>query len=146
MPANFKQTRHRIVSGDNGFTLIELLAVVAIIGILAIIAIPLYKNFNDRAKITVAQSTLHTVRLTLFDYTTKGETPYPSAINFTTGLDNDGHVVFQQPLLDQINNDLFPPSINYISDNSTFTITAQANDRMHTVLILTEHSLEIQGN
>jgi len=136
----------RIVSGAAGFTLIELLIVVAIIAVLAAISIPTYQNFVDKAKIAVAQETLTTVRNTLVDYVVDTSSAYPATINFTTGLDDQGRTVFQQPLREQISRDLFLPSISYSRNFSNFTITAQANDKNHTVLLLTEGTLIIQGN
>lgn len=143
----FKQEPHRpTVSGAAGFTLIELLIVVAIICALAAIAIPQYQGFANRAKITVATSTLHNVKLILADYVSN-KNSYPATIDFTTGLDDQGQIIFQQLLRDQINKDLFPPSLSYVrhAPGDSYTLTAQANDQNHTVLILTQNSLTIQG-
>lgn len=128
-----------------GFTVMELLIVSGIIGILAAISIPLYKNFTEKAKITVAQATLQTVRLTLVDYSNERRGSYPSTIDFSSGLDDLGQTVIQQPLREQIKKDLVLPSINYASSASGFTLSAQANNKTHTVLILTENTLKIQG-
>lgn len=140
-----KKTGQFILS-KKGFTLVELLMVIAIIGVLAGLTIPIYQNFVGKAKVTVAQSTLIDVRSTLVTHNTENGGTYPATIDFTTGLDDKGITVFQPPLLSQINKDLFPPSITYVSTSNEFTLTAQANDDKHTVLILTENSLKTQGH
>lgn len=136
--------RQRPESVEDGFSLIELLTVVVIIGILAALTIPSYQYFVGKAKVTVAQSTLVTVREILINHSSENKGSYPATIDFTTGLDDQGLIVFQQPLLDQIHKDLSPPII-YTGNTTNFTLTAQATNDDHTVLILTDNSLNIQG-
>lgn len=145
-PLPRKTGSQRILSKTEGFTLIELIIVVAIIVVLAAITIPVYQHFVGRAKIAVAQSTLETVRFTLVSRTTDSNTPYPTTIDFASGLDENGNIIFQQPLRDQIHKDLIPSSLIYAGNQDNFTLTAQANDPKHTVLILTENSLTVQEN
>ena len=143
-PHNKKNPVYRFFNSV-GLTLIELIVVTAIIGVLATMAIPIYQNFKDKARITVAQATLDTFRVILVDYSNEGTGSYPTTIDFVTGLDNQGATVIQQPLRDQIRNDLILSSMNYIRTTSGFTLTAQAKDKAQTVLILTENTLKIQG-
>lgn len=79
---------------QGGFTLIEIMIVVAIIGVLARIAIPMYSNYMIRSKLTDAQSTLTTARVSLEQYYQDHRTyvsavpPVPSAYftyAFTSG-------------------------------------------------------------
>jgi type II secretion system protein G len=124
----------------SGFTLLELLVVVAIIGVLASIAIPAYYGYVDKAKRTMAISTMNTIRKTLeafhIDY---NEYPDPE-IDITTGRDNLGRTVFSPELLDAIKNDLLSFD-DYDLVGEDFTVTATAKDSDHTVMTLTPQTL-----
>ncbi len=125
--------------GSRGFTLIELLVVVAIIGALAAIAIPVYSNYVDKARVTVAISTLDTVRKNFETFHIDNQ-EYPTPpINFITGQDNEAppRTVFSTMLLDQINDDLTPVSYNTSITGSSYTLVAKAKDKKQTVLTLT---------
>lgn len=121
-----------------------MVTVVAIICILAAMTIPAYQHFVGKAKITVAQSTLLTIRDTLINSITESNTSFPATIDFTTGLDDQGRIILLQPLRDQISKDLLLSSLIYTGNTDAFTLTAQANDPNHTILVLTENSLTIQ--
>lgn len=123
----------------SGFTLIELLVVVAIIGALAAIAIPVYTNYVDKAKVTVAIGTLDTVRKSLeffhIDYQR-----YPTGIVFASGLENPGGArVFPAMLVDQINKDIIVTDAGYIYNAATlsYVLTAKARNREQTNLTMT---------
>jgi len=122
---------------SKGFTLLELLVVVAIIGALAAIAIPVYSNYVDKARVTVAISTLDTVRKN-FEIFHIDNQEYPTPpINFITGQDNAAppRTVFSTMLLDQINDDLTVPYYNTVTNG--YYMTARVKDKKQTVLTLT---------
>ena len=125
--------------GSRGFTLVELVMVVAIIVALAAISIPAYNNYVDKARVTVAISTLDTVRKHL-EFFHLDNQQYPTKpIDFSTGTDGAAtpQTVFSTMLLDQINDDLTPISYNTATNKSTYTLIAEAKDRNQTVLTLT---------
>lgn len=59
--------KERNLTTDTGFTLIELIIVVIVIAVLAAISIPMYNNFQDRAKQTAVEESARTVHNAVFD-------------------------------------------------------------------------------
>ncbi len=57
-----------------GFTLVELMIVVAVLGILMIVAIPMYRNFQKKAKQAEARSNLGGIRTAMIAYYAENNT------------------------------------------------------------------------
>ena len=93
----------QLCANSKGFTLIELLFVVVIIGVLAAIAIPTYNSYIDKARVTVAISTLDAVRKDFESFHIDNHEYPPEPIDFTTGIDGGGRTALSTMLLDQIN-------------------------------------------
>lgn len=123
--------------GSKGFTLLELLVVVAIIGALAAIAIPVYSNYVDKARVTVAISTLDTLRKNFETFHIDNQEYPTKPIDFITGTDNADRTVFSAMLLDQINNDLDLTDVLYNTTINSYTLRVSAKDKDQTVLTLT---------
>jgi type II secretion system protein G len=138
--ASLKRFHHH--DRERGFTLLELLVVVAIIGVLAAIAIPAYYNYVDKAKRTVAISTLDTIRKE-FEFYHIDNQAYPvEPINFSTGEDGavPTHIVFSSTFLGQINQDLTNVTYNTTGTNS-YIVKAKARDKDQTQMTLTPTEL-----
>lgn len=63
---------------ERGFTLIELMIVVVVIGILAAIAIPNYIALQNRAHESSVKANMHTVQVSLEDFSIQNEGFYPA--------------------------------------------------------------------
>lgn len=136
---NFFSPQGASRKSSRGFTLIELLVVVAIIGALAAIALPMYRNYVDKAKVTVSISTLDSIRKNFesfhIDYQQYPEKP----INLATGLDAGGRKALSDMLLEQINNDL--TNVIYNTVTNGYILTATARDNKQTALTLTPSAI-----
>jgi general secretion pathway protein G len=78
-------------SETRGFTLIELLIVVSILGILVAIALPNYMAVSRRAKVAHVKTSMHTVQVTVEDFSARNNGQYPQNAASTTA---DGGLTF----------------------------------------------------
>jgi prepilin-type N-terminal cleavage/methylation domain-containing protein len=131
-----------ISNREHGFTLVELMAVVAIIAIFATIAIPRYKGYINKAKITVANSTLGHIRKSLELNNVERQDGYPTTIDFSTCLDGGGVVIFEPLLCDRIKQDFFVID-SYLVIDGIYTLKVRAKDTNHTPLTLTKSTITV---
>jgi prepilin-type N-terminal cleavage/methylation domain-containing protein len=126
-----------------GFTLVEILIVVAIVAILSSISFPVYKNYIEKAKVTVAINTLESVRKAMEIYYIDSHL-YPAALDFASGLDGQGHVVLPPDQLADFNRNIFSVE-SYSGTTAEFTLVVRAIDSKHTLLTLTSAQGIVQG-
>jgi prepilin-type N-terminal cleavage/methylation domain-containing protein len=73
-----------MLRNERGLTLIELMIVVIVIGLLAAIAYPLFNNFTNRARVASVKSNMHTIQVTVEDFSSRNNGTYPSDATDTT--------------------------------------------------------------
>ena len=135
----------RIIRGKSGFTLIELIVAILIIMVLIALAYPLYNFYIDKAKLTIAISTLDGAQKVLESYHLD-KNKYPETIDFSNCTDDQGHSVFSSVFCDQMKKDLDNPAESYdINDKVGYILKVRARDRNHTLLTLTSSSITKEG-
>lgn len=126
--------------GWRGSSIVELLAVIAITVALAIMAIPVYNDYIDKAKVTIAFDTLDEIQKALKSYHREYQSYPPEPMDFLlAGTDSNGHTVFQSILLEKISEDITPVSYHLTSDSYTFI--ARAKDSEQTIMTMTPHKI-----
>ena len=128
---------------ESGFTLLEVIIVIALLGILAGIAVPNYFGFQDRAKVSAARQSIHSLRTYLEIY--RGDfKDYPEVI--AVSGPNRGSPFTVSPCLylsfeewDKILAGFYQNTFTYErqEEGASYQITAQAKDREHTTLTAT---------
>jgi len=134
----------RIVQRCSGFTILELVVVLIIMAVLMTIATSIYFNYINKAKFTVSISILDTVSKTLESYYLDNN-KYPESIDFTSCVDENGHMVFLSGFCNQIKEDLYSVE-SYSISGTSYVLTARAGDNKHTLLTLTGGKITQQGN
>jgi prepilin-type N-terminal cleavage/methylation domain-containing protein len=128
-----------LLKGRSGFTLLELMFVVIILTVIVSIALPVYFNYLDKARITVAIATLDSMQKDLETYHLEYNT-YPASISFSTCTDDQSRRVFSSDLCEQSKKDLFSID-SYGLSSPSYIITAKATDTKHTLLSLTASTI-----
>ena len=134
----------RIIRGRSGFTMIELVIVMLILAVLIAIATSVYFNYIDKARLTVAVSTIDNISKSLESYHLDNN-KYPESINFTSCVDEQGRIVFLSGLCDQMKTELYSIE-SYSVSGTNYVLTARANDKIHSLLTLTGDKITQQGN
>lgn len=135
----------RIILGSSGFTLLELLFAIIILMILIAIAYPIYNFYIDKAKLTIATSTLDSVQKALESYHLDNN-KYPEKIDFSNCKDDQNHSVFSSDFCDRIKKDLYSPVESYELDNNQgYILKARARDKKHTLFTLTVSNITKEG-
>ena len=135
----------RMMRRCSGFTVTELIVAIVFLAVLIAVAFSIYTNYINKAKITLAESTLDNTQKDLANYyTDKGK--YPASIDFHLGcIDENSHIVFASRLCNQLKKDLYSVE-NYSADETSYILTAQAKDTKHTLITLTPDKITKQGD
>ena len=121
----------RIIRKEAGFTLIELMVALIVLGILATLAFSIYRNYVDKAKVTIAEHAVIEARQNL-DLYNMDNGKFPDSIDFNTCHDENSRAVFSTTFCNQIKNDLF--SIEYTAGNNNYVLKARAKDIKNTLI------------
>jgi prepilin-type N-terminal cleavage/methylation domain-containing protein len=133
----------RTIQGFCGFTIIELIIALVILAVLMTIATSIYLNYVNKAKLTVSISILDIGGKSLESYHID-HNKYPSSIDFTNCVDEQGREVFLSDLCNQMKEELY--SKDYSPSGIDYILTARAGDNKHTLLTLTGGKITQQGN
>jgi prepilin-type N-terminal cleavage/methylation domain-containing protein len=133
----------RTIQGFCGFTIIELVIALVILAVLMTIATSIYFNYINKAKLTVSISILDTGGKSLESYHID-HNKYPSSIDFTNCVDEQGREVFLTDLCKQMKEELY--SRDYSLSGVDYVMTARAGDNKHTLLILKGGKITQEGN
>jgi len=129
--ANVART-HAKPPDQHGFTLIELMIVVTVIGILSAIAIPIYANFQTRARIAKAEADVRGLATAVAAYSTHMGS-LPGALSVLTSIATNTTLAAGAqtvgPFMNAIPN---PPAgwgsaYTYTTSGDTFTISASGD-------------------
>jgi Tfp pilus assembly protein PilE len=123
-------------------TSIEIVGAFAVLVILIIVVVPTYFQYLDKAKLTLAHNTVNSVSKALVSYK-KTHQHFPDKIDFTTGKDNLGTIVFPPNLLDQINSD-FSSISSYVASEETYILIVKATDKKQTLITLKPTKLTLR--
>ena len=121
----------RIIRKEAGFTLIELMVALIVLGILATLAFSIYRNYVDKAKVTIAEHAVIEARQNL-DLYNMDNGKFPDSIDFSTCHDENSRAVFSTTFCNQIKNDLL--SIEYTAENNNYVLKARAKDVKNTLI------------
>jgi Tfp pilus assembly major pilin PilA len=103
----------------------------------------MYQHYLDKAKVTLAISTLETVRKIMEGYHIDHGS-YPAAVDFATGRDDQGQPVLEGSLLSEFKRNIYSLE-SYTIAAGNYTMNVRAQDTTHTILILTPGQVVIKG-